>query len=101
MGRPSLAAAEVATGRVEVDGVGTDDVLGDAGAAGGGVAITDRPISVNTCVAIRISLPLAASAAFLAFQASNLSRFMRSFASSGVSSFGVPLLVVGAALAPF
>lgn len=39
--------------------------------------------------------PLAASAAFLAFQASRRSRFKRSFASSGVSSFGGSLLVEG------
>lgn len=50
---------------------------------------------------------LAASAAFLAFQASRRSRFIRNFASSGVSSFGGPLLVEAAdagaagAFAPF
>lgn len=49
-------------------------------------------MTARRCEQRRLDTPLPASAAFLAFQASSLSRFRRSFSSSGVSAgFVLPL----------
>lgn len=95
MGTPSLAAAEV-------EAVADERVFElDAAGTGGGVAADGKSKSQqqDTQQMWKYCPPLAASAAFLAFQASRRSLFSRNFSSSAVSAFAGPATPFGAGLA--